>query len=70
MIAAVLAAVTAESHAVLFRDPAMARVVRLAEQVAPSEAGIGTGKEVIARYIHRKSRRAEKKRTFREDIYF
>jgi two-component system response regulator FlrC len=63
LIAAVLAAVTEESHAVIFRDPATAATLRLAEQVAGSEASIlitgesGTGKEVLARYIHRKSRR-------------
>jgi DNA-binding NtrC family response regulator len=64
LIAAVLQAVAQESHALLFRDPAMAAVVRLAEQVAPSEASVlitgesGTGKEVMARLLHRKSRRA------------
>ena len=67
MIAAVLAAVTVESHVLLFCDPVMARVVCLADQVAPSDAGIlitgesGTGKEIMARYIHRKSRRADKR---------
>ncbi len=65
MIAAVLQAVAQESHALLYRDAAMEGVVRLAEQVAPAEASIfitgesGTGKEVLARLIHRKSRRAK-----------
>jgi two-component system, response regulator FlrC len=65
LIAAVLEAVAQESHALLFRDPIMAEAVRLAEQVAPSEASVlitgesGTGKEVMARHIHRKSRRAK-----------
>ncbi|WP_041795342.1 sigma-54-dependent transcriptional regulator [Pararhodospirillum photometricum] len=64
LIAAVLAAVAEDHHTLLYQDPAMAAVVRLAEQVAPSDASVlitgesGTGKEVIARHIHRKSRRA------------
>src|SRR5581483_3642188 len=61
LIAAVLAAVTEESYAFIFRDPSMAAALRLAEQIAASDASIliggesGTGKEVVARFIHRKS---------------
>ncbi|MFN4089778.1 MAG: sigma-54-dependent transcriptional regulator [Alphaproteobacteria bacterium] len=66
LIAAVLAAVGEESHAIIHGDPVMQRTLRLADQVAPSEATImingesGTGKELMARYIHRRSRRADK----------
>jgi DNA-binding NtrC family response regulator len=67
LIAAVLQAVTEESSAIVYRDPAMSEVLRLAEQVAPSEASIlitgesGTGKELMARFVHQKSRRAKQK---------
>ncbi|MBL28728.1 MAG: sigma-54-dependent Fis family transcriptional regulator [Rhodospirillaceae bacterium] len=66
LIAAVLEAVAAESHEIICHDPKMRDLLRLADQVAPSEASImisgesGTGKELVARYIHRKSRRADK----------
>ncbi|MCE9523085.1 MAG: sigma-54 dependent transcriptional regulator [Alphaproteobacteria bacterium] len=66
LIAAVLAAVSDESHQLIFEDKAMASVIALAEQVAPSEASIlitgesGTGKEVLAHLVHRKSHRADK----------
>jgi two-component system response regulator FlrC len=66
LIAAVLAAVSEESHAIISRDTAMTSVLRLADQIAPSDASVlitgenGTGKELMARYIHRKSRRADK----------
>jgi two-component system, response regulator FlrC len=64
LIAAVIAAVARESTDFLFRDPGMARVVHLAEQIAPSDASVlitgesGTGKEVMAKYLHSRSRRA------------
>src|ERR1700744_91265 len=66
LIAAVLAAVADDSRDLIYRDDAMGRVVRLAQQVAGSEASIlitgesGTGKEVLARFVHRKSARSDK----------
>ena len=66
LIAAVLAAVAEESSALIYKDPAMKAVLKLADQVAPSDASIlitgesGTGKEVMARYIHAHSKRAGK----------
>jgi two-component system response regulator FlrC len=64
LIAAVLAAVSDDDRPLIAHDPAMQSVLALAEQVAPSDASIlitgesGVGKEVMARYIHQKSRRA------------
>ena len=66
LIAAVLAAVADESHQMVYEDEAMAAVIALADQVAGSDASIlltgesGSGKEVLARYVHRKSARADK----------
>ena len=63
LIAAILEAAAGESHALVFRDPTMAATVRRAEQVAKSEASVlicgesGTGKEILARHLHRRSRR-------------
>ena len=62
LIAAILAAVAEEQTSVIFRDPIMAGVLKLADQIAPSDASVlitgesGTGKEVLARYVHTKSR--------------
>ena len=64
LIAAILEAASGDSHALIVRDPAMAATVRRAEQVAGAEASVlitgesGTGKEVLARHIHRRSRRS------------
>src|SRR5262249_48599355 len=65
LIAAVLAAVSDESHAMIFEDKAMASVIALAEQVAPSEASIlipgesGPGKKSLSHHVHRKPNRAD-----------
>ncbi len=66
LIAAVLEAVAADRSPFVWRDPAMERVVKLADQVARAEASVlitgesGTGKEVLARHLHAKSNRAAK----------
>jgi two-component system response regulator FlrC len=66
LIAAVLAAVADDTRDLVYRDEAMAEIVRLASQIASSEASIlitgesGTGKEMIARYVHQRSARANK----------
>jgi two-component system, response regulator FlrC len=66
LIAAVLAAVADDARELVYRDDAMALVVKLAQQIAPSDASVlitgesGTGKEVIARHVHAKSSRARK----------
>ncbi|HEX9647706.1 MAG TPA: sigma-54 dependent transcriptional regulator [Alphaproteobacteria bacterium] len=66
MIAAVLEAVTEENHRIVFEDPAMREVLDLAERIARSDASIlitgdsGTGKEILARHIHARSRRSAK----------
>lgn len=65
MIAAVFEAIAEEENDMIAGDPAMQAVVKVADQVAPSEATIlitgesGTGKEVMSRYIHNNSKRKE-----------
>jgi two-component system response regulator FlrC len=66
LIAAVLAAVTEDSRELIYRDDATAAVVKLATQIAGSDASVlitgesGTGKEVLARFVHTRSNRAKK----------
>ena len=66
LIAAVLSAVADDERPMISADPAMKSVIQLADQVARSEASIlitgesGVGKEVMARYLHTHSRRADK----------
>src|SRR4029079_3605770 len=66
LIAAVLAAVTDDSRDMIHRDDAMAKVVKLAQQIAGSEASVlitgesETGKEVLARFVHSRSARSKK----------
>src|SRR5215468_9629713 len=64
MIAAILAAVADDTRELVYRDEAVANLIKLAQQIAPSNASVlitgeyGTGKEVIARYVHSRSNRA------------
>lgn len=66
LIAAVLEAVAEDSTQLVFSDPAMRDVVKLADQIAPSSASVlingetGTGKEVMASYLHKRSNRSDK----------
>ena len=66
LIAAVLAAVADDDRPMVTRDPSMQTVMALADQIAPSDASIlitgesGVGKEVMARYVHQKSKRSSR----------
>src|SRR5258707_3994007 len=66
LIAAVLAAVTNDTREMVYRDESMAKVVKLAQQIAGSDAPrlitgeSGTGKEVLARFVHSRSTRSKK----------
>ena len=66
LIAAIIEAVTDEKSDMIAVDPAMKKVITLADQIAQSQASIlitgesGVGKEVIAKYVHSKSKRASK----------
>jgi DNA-binding NtrC family response regulator len=66
LIAAVLAAVAEDTRDLIYRDDAMAKVIKLAQQIAGADASVlitgesGTGKEVLARFVHSHSQRAKK----------
>ena len=58
LIGAVLAAATRENHALIYGDKKTENILKMAKQVAPSEASVlltgssGTGKEIFSRFIH------------------
>jgi len=66
LIAAVLAAVCDDERPLIAADESMKHVVSMADQIAASDASImitgesGVGKEVLARYVHKKSKRKDK----------
>ncbi len=66
LIAAVLEAVAEENSNMIATDPVMKAVLSMADQIAPSTATVlisgdsGTGKELMAKYIHKKSQRKDK----------
>ena len=66
LIAAVLAAVAEDTREMIYRDDSMAKVVKLAQQIAGSDASVlitgesGTGKEVLARFVHGRSNRSKR----------
>jgi two-component system, response regulator FlrC len=65
LIAAVLQAIADDERPMIARDPSMQAVIHLADRIAGSDASVlitgesGSGKEVMARYVHTKSKRAQ-----------
>lgn len=66
LIAALLTVISDNSKPMIASAPEMAAIIEMADQVAPSDANIlitgksGTGKEVMAHYIHNHSKRKDK----------
>jgi two-component system response regulator FlrC len=64
LIAAVLEAIADDERPMIARDPSMQAVIELADRISASDASVlitgesGSGKEVMARYVHSKSKRA------------
>ena len=67
LIGAVLAAATRENHALIYGDKKTEAILKMAKQIAPSEASVlltgssGTGKEIFSRFVHDNSKRANQK---------
>jgi DNA-binding NtrC family response regulator len=65
LIAAVLAAVCDDNRPMIAENAAMKEIIGVADQIAESDASIlitgesGVGKEVMARHVHKKSRRRD-----------
>ena len=64
MIAAVLAAVADDNRDLVYRDDAMAHVIKLAQQIAPSDASVlitgdpAPARKCVASYVHSRSARS------------
>jgi len=64
-IAMILQAASGDPHVLIASDPSMVTTVQRAEKIAASDASVlvtgesGTGKEVLARLVHKRSRRAK-----------
>lgn len=67
LIGAVLAAATRENHALIYGDKKTEAILKMAKQIAPSEASVlltgssGTGKEIFSRFVHDNSKRSAQK---------
>jgi DNA-binding NtrC family response regulator len=65
LIGAILVAAAQHQHAIVHADPRTASLLTMAERVAASDASIlivgqsGTGKELLARFVHARSRRGK-----------
>lgn len=66
LIAALFTEISKNTKPMIASSPEMQEIIDIADQVAPSDANIlitgksGTGKEVMAHYIHNKSKRSDK----------
>lgn len=67
LIAAILESIADDKIEMIASSEPMKKVIELADKIAPSDASVlitgqsGTGKEVMARYIHNKSKRSGEK---------